>query len=497
MACFPGTHPLLDCAASAAWEERVLGREASREWAAMLSAGRAVARALQEDLAGAGQATTCGRLLLLVGKGHNGGDALLAAAELLRQSANDWRVEVGFVFGQNHLKPLALRAWQNLQDAGGAERVRVVRRAEIAGAYAAVLDGVFGFQFRPPLPEPAIAWIAAAARAEATVRAAVDLPSGLDEAGAFVADATYATGILKTPLLGCRNAGRLRYLDLDFFDDAAPGDQRVITPQVLQPLRRLRPAQSDKRSFGHLVIIGGSRSYPGAVAMSAAAALHSGVGLLTVCLPASVAPAMAARWPEAMWMGCAETEDGGIAMESGLAIRGSLRRAQALLIGPGLGREPETQALVAELIGSSEIPLVLDADALMPDLVGRGAAHRILTPHAGEWERIEKGVNAAKSTVVRKGSITTIEHEGVTYHGVDGGPVLARGGSGDILAGLIAGLLAGRPEEPALAAVQGVAWQGLAARSVAREQGEVAVRTTAVIDHLNRVLRGGIMTSRV
>ncbi|WP_225919305.1 NAD(P)H-hydrate dehydratase [Actomonas aquatica] len=489
MTYLPGTHPILDCAAAAAWERELFGGDEAKEWAALQQAGRAVAHALLEDLAVAGASTHGGRLLLLVGKGHNGGDALLAAAELLGQPGNTWQVEVGFVFGQNALRPLAVAAWRRLQEIGGSERVRAVTRDGLAGAYAAVLDGVFGFQFRPPLREPALAWLAASAALTTRVRAAVDLPSGLDEDGAFRADVTYATGILKTPLLNCANAGRLRYLDLGFFTDASPGEQRVLTTAVLNPLRQLRPAHSDKRTFGHVVIVGGSRSYPGAVAMSAIAALHSGAGLVTACVPESIAAAMAAQWPEIMWMGCAETPDGGIAIESGLAIREKLSRAQALVIGPGLSREPETHALVAELIRQATTPMVLDADALQSNLIALGTAPRVLTPHAGEYARIEKAIDPSKTHVVRKAPITTIKHAGVIYHGIDGGPVLARGGSGDILAGLIGGLLAGEPTEPIRAAAQAVTWQGLAARAVARSQGEVVVRTTAIIDHLNAVLR--------
>ncbi len=489
MTYLAGTHPILDCAASAAFERELFAGDETREWPAMQAAGRAVAEALREDLQVAGRSVRGGRLLLLVGKGHNGGDAMLAAAELLVSPHSRWQVEVGFVFGQAPLRPLAQAAWRRLQEAGGQGRVRPVRREQIDGAYAAVLDGVFGFQFRPPLPGPALAWIDAASQVDVAVRAAVDLPSGLDDSGAFRADVTYATGILKTPLLDCVNAGRLRYLDLGFFHDPSPGERRVLTHEVLAPLRRLRPARSDKRHFGHVVIVGGSRSYPGAVAMSVAAALHSGAGLVSACVPESIAPAMAARWPEAMWMGCPETPDGGIAMESGLAIRDKLRRAQAMVIGPGLGREPETQTLVAELIRGAEVPLVLDADALQPELVALGSAPRILTPHAGEWARIESAVDTARSTFVLKGPITRLRHDGVDYHGIDGGPVLARGGSGDILAGLTGGLLAGDPDDRVVAAARAVVWQGLAARSLARERGEVAVCTTEIIAHLNRVLR--------
>ena len=487
MAFLPGTHPILDGAASADWERRRFDGNEAMEWAAMRQAGQGIAKQLKEDLAVAGVGHRKRRVLLLVGKGHNGGDAMLAASELLAADPSGWEIEVAFVFGENRFRPLALAAWRQLQ--GNGAPVKAIRLHQLRTHYDLILDGVFGFQLRPPLPDPARAWIGATAARSASLRVAIDLPSGLDEPGAFSADVTYATGILKTPVLSCTNAGRLRYLDLGFFTDDSPGAERLITRDTLRDLRGLRPAISDKRTFGHVLIIGGSRSYPGAVAMSVAAALHSGVGLVTACVPESIAPAMAARWPEAMWMGCAETPDGNIAIESGLAIRQKLDRVQAVLMGPGLSREPETLALIAELVRAAQQPLVLDADALQPELVGLGTAPRVLTPHAGEYERIKAHLKTQATWVVRKGSVTRLSDGGVTYHGIDGGPVLARGGSGDILAGLIAGRLAARPDAPALAAAEGIAWQGLAARTLAREKGEVAVRTTDILDYLNSVLR--------
>lgn len=494
MTFLEGSDPVLDCAAAAAFEQDYFGNLEAREWAAMQRAGAAVADDLLRDLRVAGVTpASAGRVLLLVGKGHNGGDALLAGARLAAQT--QWSIEVGFVFGQNRLRPLALAAWQKLQHDVGPARLTAVRREQLADrSYLAVVDGVFGFQFRPPLPGAAKAWFEAAAQVSVGFRAAVDLPSGLDEAGAFVADATYATGILKTPLLNCRGAGRLRYLDLGFFDRATGGDQRVLQAEVLAPLRAIRPARCDKRSFGQLAVIGGSRSYPGAVGLSVAAALHSGVGNVTAFVPESLAAAFAARWPEAMWMGCAETETGSIAMESGLDIRRHLQRATALLIGPGLGREPETLALIAELIRDSGIPLVLDADALQPDLVGLGNAPRILTPHAGEWARLKLTESELPEdwAAVQKGPITRILHQGATYHAIEGGPVLARGGSGDMLAGLIGGRLAVAPDRVGAAAAQGAYWHGCASRRLAEQKGEVAVRNAALIDQLNPVLREGV-----
>ena len=459
----------------------------------MRAAGRAIARGILDDLK-IGSASSNGscRLLVLVGKGHNGGDALLAAAELL--TANPaWKIEVGFGFGQNSLRPLALAAWRELQARGGSARVQAVRLAQVEGAYHVVIDGVFGFQFRPPLPSAVAAWFKRVKEATVGLRVAVDLPSGRQETGGFQADVTYATGIMKSPLLEFPAAGRLRYLDLGFWAPAAEGDSRVLTESVLDPLRALRPFCSDKRTNGHLAVVGGSRTFPGAVAMSVAAALESGVGLVSALVPESLAAAYAARWPEAMWVGCPETPDGSIAMESGLLLQTVKARATAWLIGPGLGRESETMAWVTDMVNTCRVPLVLDADALQPELVSRGRAPRILTPHQGEFERIVPGATAgswpAQAVTVLKGPITRIHDAGTIYHSVFGGPMLARGGSGDLLAGLIGGRLAANPENLAQAAAQGVVWHGLAADRVARRWGEVAVRTTALLDELNGVLR--------
>jgi NAD(P)H-hydrate epimerase len=141
------------------------------------------------------------------------------------------------------------------------------------------------------------------------------------------------------------------------------------------------------------------------------------------------------------------------------------------------------------------MPLVLDAGALQPDIVRDTRAPRILTPHIGEFTRIARGadfkafLSETGATVVLKGPVTRIASAASPiYHSFFGGPVLARGGSGDILSGLIGGLLAQSPRDPVLAACRGAVWHGLAADSLARAQGQTAVRVTELIDHLPKVL---------
>ena len=487
--------PILSCEEAYAFEQAWFGGDEAREWKAMQQAGRAVADSLLTDFREIGVFPYNGRVLVLVGKGHNAGDALIAAMRLheLHPKA---RIEVLFVFGERPLRPLAQRAWRDLAPVAGAMRAN----QPLTGTYDVVIDGVFGYQFRPPLSPDVSAVFAQVNALTVGLRAAVDLPSGLDAPDAFQADFTYATGIVKTPLLTLPHAGRIRYLDLGFFYDSASGgakpksntmgntSDRVLTPSVLTPLWQLRPSNSYKRSYGHLFIVGGSRSYPGAVLMSVLAALRSGVGLVTAFVPESLVPAFAARAPEAMWVGWPETPEGGLALEGSHLLHQKLSRATALLIGPGLGSERETLALAKDIIEQSPVPLVIDADALQTDIVSGGTAARILTPHAGEYSRISTTLTPTK-VIIQKGPITRVLTETTTYHSFYGGPVLARGGSGDLLAGLTGGLLAQTPTDLTGAATRGTVWHGMSADALAQANGQVAVNVTQWLDFLPRVLR--------
>jgi ADP-dependent NAD(P)H-hydrate dehydratase / NAD(P)H-hydrate epimerase len=487
--------PVLGLEQAVALEASLFRGDESLEWPAMRAAGAAVAQAIVEDAAEGEGLPPGARILVLAGKGHNAGDALLAAAELLARFPA-LRADVLFVFGPRRLRPLAARAWRALAD-GHRGRVGTVRAGGLAPRYSVVIDGIFGFQYRPPLPPEAAAAIAAAASRPAGLRASVDLPSGIGEPGGFEADATYATGSLKAPLLGCAQAGRLRYLDLGFFDGRdpeTPSGDRVLLRSLLDPLRGLRPAGVDKRAQGHLALIGGSGQYPGAVMMAAQAALRSGVGLLTVFVPARLAPAFAAEVPEAMWVGLPETEDGAISGVGIGRVLAGLERATALAVGPGLGRDPRTLGLIAEVLRNCRRPVLLDADALQPELVRAGRSLAIVTPHGGEFERLGGGEVRAMARkigacVVRKGPVTAVSDGGAVFHSVFGGPVLARGGSGDLLAGLAGGLLAQAPAQPLLAACRAVVWQGVAADHLARARGQTAVRTLDLLDHLGPALR--------
>lgn len=501
MASVP-SHPVLSLEDAKRIEDGLFGGDEAKEWRAMSQAGRAVGEAAVADFGEIGRFPSAGRLLVLVGKGHNGGDALLAAKTILEQHQRA-TADIWLLFGERALRPLAACAYRELVHSA-PDRVRLIARSEaLANGYDLSLDGVFGFQFRLPLAPQFGDVFALLNGHPISLRAAVDLPSGLGDGNALRADFTYSTGSVKMPLVADANqsaVGRLRYLDLGFFaasetaDPSTAGD-RVLAPGILSPLRRLRIPFSDKRTYGHVFILGGSRNYPGAVLMSVLAAVRSGVGLVTAFVPESLVCAFAARVPEAIWVAWPETPNGGLALEGTHLVRERFDRANALVLGPGVGREAETLALMVDVAKTSSVPLVIDADALQPDVIRAGSVPRVLTPHAGEFVRIAGNVSLREfsreknAVTVLKGPLTRISDGLAVYHSCCGGPVLARGGSGDILAGLIGGLLAQNPAEPLVAACSGVAWQGRAADLLARGHGQVAVQTTQLLDFLADALR--------
>ncbi len=520
------SHPVLSCSAALQLEQRLLPDD-GHAWQAMERAGRGVARAALRDLRELGDLRDALRVLVLAGPGHNGGDALLAAYEIVCRMPKA-RVDVLRLLPEPAMKPLALRALGLLKAYQAVTVHEVPARSADAlsewlhalapeGAWDLCLDGLYGMQFRPPLREHAAHLVEAVnAAPNLGLRAAVDLPSGVGEVAvplAFRADFSYATGIAKGPLFAPENAeyvGRVRYVDIGFFDvpdapELQPEAPKLLLPGVLDPLRALRPSHCDKRTFGHLFILGGSRRMPGALLMAVKAALRSGVGLVTAFAPESVTASFAAAAPEAMWVPWPETPEGGLALEGLGEFLRLIGSATAVLVGPGLGREPETLTLARELVRECTLPLVLDADALQKSvfdaLRGRSssAGPVLATPHAGEFSRIggtdtaPEGLNAFarehRCVVALKGPVTRVSHGGQCWLSPFGGPVLARGGSGDILSGLAGGLLAQVPTEPAQALCRAVVWHGLAADVLARRQGHASAVATDLLPCLPAVLR--------
>lgn len=511
-------HPVFSCAESQIFEQDFFRGSESEEWKAMNRAGAAVARQVTLDAQESLGNDPIRHLLVLVGKGHNGGDALIAARHLLSKDSVTSAVLV-FPFGLGHLRPLVQRSLDQLQVACGNQLSYLSLRSGkgvddqlndflAEKSFDVCIDGILGMQFRPPLRSPVqelLGWV----NSKDTIkcRVAIDLPSGIGDESvqqAFRADFTCATGIAKAPLFAPSNrqvVGRIRYLDIGFFDKSSFSTRSVLSDGILEFRRELRGTQSHKKHYGHVFVIGGSASMPGAILMATRAVLRSGVGLVTSFVPESVVAEAAASMPEAMWVGLPVIPDhGGLALEGLGLVRQHASKATGWVIGPGMGTHEETGTLIDEILGLSQAPVILDADALRRQVIKRDWMDRgcVITPHIGEFNRLqEREMNTAVTEeeviefskqhgclTVLKGSPTRMSSGKDVVYSCSGGPVLARGGSGDVLSGLIGGRISMPDTDLESVVFEAVSWQGVAADAMARSQGQVAGQATDILSFL-------------
>jgi NAD(P)H-hydrate epimerase len=489
--------PVLSCAEAAAAEAAFLAGDAKLSWQLMNIAARGVGEAALSLLGRKPE-----RILVLAGKGNNGADAFLAALHCARAGT-----EIVAVFAEGGpARAQAQRAW-SVRKKG--VRIGIVAAANLrqlaAHEFDLIFDGILGQGFRAPLSAELRAFLRTS-DALRGLRIAVDLPSGLgdDATGpAFRADLTVSIGCLKRPLLSPKAApfiGRLRVLDIGL--PLGETEEACVTGTALAPLTRPRRARSDKRHQGRLLIVGGSERMPGAVIMNTAAALSSGAALVTTCLPESVRAKAAVAYPEAMWRGLSTGKDGTLAANNLKELRPLLADKDAILLGSGMGEK--ASGLIRAVASAVTGALVLDADALRPTVIAatKKVSALVLLPHAGEFKRLSgrpASVVAArayarrtKSIVVLKGPLTCVTDGLRVLHVPFGGPVLARGGSGDLLAGIVTSVLA-RRHELALSAFDAVVlattWHARAADWLRENHGEEAVRTTELLAGLSPVLR--------
>ena len=476
----------------------------------MENAGREVAR-----VAAAVTGGLYGRRAVVVcGKGNNGGDGLVAARHLALWGM---RVTVVLLEAPEDLREPAATNFRRLSEAD--VRVRSfsagMHERELARADVAV-DAIFGTGFRG-FPEDE--WEAAIeALNEAPVPVvAVDIPSGVNgdtgaaEGDAVRADVTVTFGAPKTGVVllpGAELAGLVEVVDIGFPPDLLHSDLWLVEAADVAAELPARGAETHKRATGVVVVIGGSRLMTGAVCLAAEAAYRAGAGLVTVAVPFGILPVVQSLLREATFIPLPETSEGTVAatverLDEGLAS------ADAVAIGPGMTTNEETVAYVRTLVRSCPVPVVVDADGLnafvghLPELADR-RADAVLTPHAGEFARLagttardvgaDRVGNARKlaadvrATVLLKGSRTVVASpDGRAWVNPTGGPYLATGGTGDVLTGMIAGLLARglAPEGAATAAAY------LHGRAGALAAGEKAEGTTAgdVLAHVPAAVR--------
>ena len=341
-----------------------------------------------------------------------------------------------------------------------------------------MIDAVLGIGFTPPLRGMVSRAVEIINEFEGEV-VSVDVPSGADADSMepiapgqdlVLADAVI-TFIAPKPahVFGQLTSGPIAIAELGVESSAINDElgQNVTTAQDVAMVFPPRQEDAHKGDFGHVLVIAGSRGKAGAAALAGMAALRTGAGLVTIACPQSIQSTVARFAPELMTEGLAETSEGAIALAAGKRVDQLLTGKDVIVLGPGLSRDEETAEFVRQFAGHCPLPLVLDADGLnafekhYQELAPRGdpAAVRILTPHPGEAarllgysaaelqaDRIPVAKDMAKETgafVVLKGSGTIVASpEGEVWINMTGNPAMAKGGSGDVLSGMIAAILA-------------------------------------------------------
>jgi NAD(P)H-hydrate epimerase len=428
-----------------------------------------------------------GTVRIVCGKGNNGGDGEVAARHLRGMG---FAVETASLWGDD--VPGDLDAW-------------------LAGS-GAVVDAIFGTGFSGAPREPALAAIEAINRCGAPV-IACDIASGVDassgeiEGVAVEADLTvsfHAAKVGHRIAPGKWHTGELRVVAIGI-PPGAPGAPvaGTISPAVLALAPRRGP-RSTKFSSGQVAIAGASRGLTGAVRMSSTAAIRAGAGYATVAVPADLEAIFELAQPEVMSVGC-PGGDGCLAPASAKAVLRVFDGAAAGVLGPGMGRDPGAVELAREVVGAIEAPLVIDADGLNAfagslEPVAAREAPTVLTPHAGELGRLlgrdsseiaahrlvcaREAARAAGAVVVLKGDDTIVtDGERVAVNALSA-PALATAGSGDVLSGITAALLA-RGLEPFAAACTAVFAHARAGRGAAARIGSAeSVIATDVIDSI-------------
>jgi NAD(P)H-hydrate epimerase len=473
------------------------------------------------------------RITVLCGTGNNGGDGMMAARLMASAGLEVTTLLLG---SRDKLSGDAAIAWRELTSPAHG-MVHIVEAAEDLAQHRSaldadlILDAIVGTGFKPPLKGLAAAtldWIKASKAPILAPILAIDLPSG------WSADATFATVsglVFPADAVITFTAPKPAHV---FGQLTRQWSQPVVVAPISSPDAAListlglhwagsslelaqtpRAATANKGNFGHVLVIGGSVGKSGAPAMTSLAALRAGAGLVTAAVPAAILPLVAAIAPELMACPLTATPAGSIAEENLLPepLAALLTGKSVLAIGPGLGQSPETVKFTTGLLSATKIPAVIDADALnilaaKPVLLAKLAKGRrlVLTPHPGEMARLAgipvaevqaNRLEVARSfaqrfgvTLVLKGARTLIAHpDGRVAVNTTGNPAMAKGGSGDLLTGLIAGLLAQHPTEAARAVEAAVYLHGLAADLAVREADEHTLLATDTLCQLARAFR--------
>lgn len=475
---------------------------------------------------------------VICGKGNNGGDGLVVARKLHEAGKE---VRLLLLADPAELKGDAAENFRRLPQSDesqnysggppyaffvgwGFSESKFVFQSDI------LIDAILGSGFRPPVHG---IYAQAIAKLNSTTAPciAIDIPSGADaeimghQTGSVARADAIVTFSAPRPahIFGNLTSGPLIIALIGSPDEAIQSslNLNVTTPKDIAPLMGPRPRDSNKGMYGHVLVVGGSIGKTGAAVMAGFSALRMGAGLVTVATPRSALSTVASFHPELMTEPLAETDAGTISVESLKAFEHIAEKKTVLAIGPGISRDPSTEEFVRTVVQQSQTPIVLDADGLNAfegrpkDLNrrGRGAENDnaekttlVLTPHPGEMSRLtglsiaaiqRDRINVARQfaqernvILVLKGDRTIIANpNGEAWVNTTGNPGMATGGTGDILTGMIAGMLAQNPKHTFEAVLAAVYLHGLAGDIARETTGEHSLIATDLIAALPEAFR--------
>jgi ADP-dependent NAD(P)H-hydrate dehydratase / NAD(P)H-hydrate epimerase len=470
------------------------------------------------------------RITVLCGRGNNGGDGMMTARLLAAAGLEVTTLLLGVPEG---FGPDVVGAWGELLSSAPPNAVHVIETAADLAIHNDVLqsdlilDAVVGTGFKLPLKglaKSALDWL----KATHAPILSIDLPSGwpADSTAAASSSAVYPSDAVITftaPKPAHVFAQLTRNWNQPVVVAPIGSPQQAIVSQLnlnwagsaMELVQTPRPADSNKGKFGHVLVVGGAIGRSGAPSMSSLAALRVGAGLVTAAVPGAVLPQVAGAAHELMTWPLLATAADGISADNLLpeALAALTKGITVLAIGPGIGQAPDTIKFVTGLLSATKIPAVIDADALnilaaKPVLLAKLARNRtvVLTPHPGEMARLT-GLTVAEIqanrleiardfalkfgiTLVLKGARTLIAHpDGRVAVNTTGNPGQAKGGSGDLLTGIVAGLLAQHSNNPAQAVEAAVYFHGLAADLAVHAADEHTLLATDSLQQFSRAFR--------
>ena len=450
-----------------------------------------------------------GRVVVVCGKGNNGGDGLVCA-RLLRELGLDLRVLL--LVDPDELHGDARANWERLPGAPP----QPFDPGLLDGA-SVVVDAILGTGFSGAAREPAASTIEAINRTHAARVVACDVPSGVDASTGEVhgpavrADATVTFHAPKPGLWispGKAHAGDVTVVDIGI-PNGGPASPSVglINPRAVDGIPR-RGRESTKFAAGSVLVCGGSIGLTGAPCMASEAAARAGAGYVTACVPRSLNLIFETRLLEVMTVPLPDT-DGSLDSSGVDIVLERAKRSNALVLGPGIGRGDGAFEFARALAGATELPLLLDADGLNAhagrlESLARRTSPTVLTPHAGELARLletdsdaiearrldsaRRAAREAKAIVVLKGDDTLVAApDGRVAVSPGGSSALATAGTGDVLSGIVGAYLA-KSMDPFHAASAGVLVHSHAGRLAATTIGPEGVIASDVIERIPRAL---------